>query len=117
MARHSATDLTERRTKPLRSWVTAEEKKRLEAAAEHAGAGLSDYIRQLCLRRQGTGPVVAGSRRNPAAKALADELRAIGINLNQLTRLANQTGEVPRDRELSVTIDLLKVTMRKVITL
>jgi hypothetical protein len=117
MARYSATDTSERRTASLRSWVTAEEKKRLEAAAERAGAGLSEYIRELCLRRAGKAPVVAGTRRNPLAKSLADELRAIGINLNQLARIANQTGEVRHERELGETLGVLKATMAKVIGL
>ena len=39
---------------------------------------------------------MAGTRRNPDAKGLADELRAIGINLNQLARVANSTGDLRR---------------------
>ena len=76
------------------------ERKQLETAAAREGKALSDYVRQLCLRRGGRTPVVAGTRRNPDAKALADELRAIGNNINQLARVANQTGELRREAEL-----------------
>jgi hypothetical protein len=60
---------------------------------------------------------VAGGRHNPTAKALADELRAIGINLNQLARVANQTGELRREGELSMTIDRIKAAVARVIAL
>jgi hypothetical protein len=117
MARYRTTDTAERRTASLRAWVTPAEHKRLADAAERDGAGLSEYVRELCLRRRGGVPVVAGTRRNPAAKALADELRAIGINLNQLARVANQTGELKREGELEQTLAVLKAAMARVITL
>jgi hypothetical protein len=117
MARYRTTDTAERRTASLRSWVTPAEHRRVREAASRAGAPLSDYVRELCLHRGGRPHAVAGTQRNPAAKALADELRAIGINLNQLARVANQTGELRREGELSLTIDQLKAAMRKVITL
>ena len=117
MARPSATDASERRTAALRSWVTPEEKNRLEAAAAREGRPLSEYVRQLCLRRGGRAPVVAGVRRNPAAKALADELRAIGNNINQLARVANRTGELRRAAELTMIIDRLVATLERVIRL
>ena len=117
MARYRADVAAERRTASLRSWVTQEEKRRLEAEAREAGNGLSDYVRQLCLRRAGQTPTVAGVRRNPDAKRLADELRAIGNNLNQLAHVANAVGDVRHEGALETTIDLLKVTMSRVIAL
>ena len=117
MARYRATDAAERRTAGLTIQFTPTERKHLGEAAERSGAPIGEYVRQLCLRRGAQPRVVAGTQRNPAAKALADELRAIGINLNQLTRVANQTGELRRVGELSRLIDELKTTMRKVITL
>ena len=117
MARRRATDSSERLTKPLRSWVSPMDYERLSVEAAREGKPLSDYVRELCLRRRRAGPVVAGARRNPAAKALADELRAIGINLNQLARVANQTGELRREGELSMTIDRIKAAVARVIAL
>lgn len=117
MARYRATDTVERRTASLRSWVTPAERQRVHEEAKQAGTPVSDYVRELCLRRGGRPPTVAGTHRNPAAKVLADEVRAIGVNLNQLTRIANQTGELRREAELSMTIDLVKAAMARVIAL
>jgi hypothetical protein len=118
MARYRATDDTgERRTAGLTVHLTPTERKQLGDAARQEGAPIGDYVRQLCLRRGGQPQTVAGVRRNPDAKVLADELRAIGINLNQLSRVANQVGDLRREEELSATIDLLKVTMSRVIAL
>jgi hypothetical protein len=117
MARYRATVTTERQTEPLRSWVTPAQGQQLETAAKEAGVGLSEYVRRLCLRRPSGAPVVAGTTRNPTAKLLADELRAIGINLNQLARVANQTGEIRREEDLDRTLHELKATMARVISL
>jgi hypothetical protein len=117
MARYRATDASERRTAKVTVQLAPTERQRLETAAAREGKALSDYVRQLCLRRGGRTPVVAGTRRNPEAKALADELRAIGNNINQLARVANQTGELRREGELSMTIDRLVVAMDRVIRL
>lgn len=117
MARYRADNAAERRTVSLRSWVTPEEKQRLEAEARAAGNGLSEYVRYLCTRRAGQAPTVAGTRRNPDAKRLADELRAIGINLNQIAHIANSVGDVRHEDVLEATIDQLKVTMSRVIAL
>lgn len=117
MARYQATYLGERRTQSLRAWVTPTERQALEEEAKAEGAGLSEYVRQLCVRRLGGPTVVAGTRRNPDAKALAEQLHAIGNNLNQLTRVANQTGELRREAELDGTIDVLKAALSRVIAL
>jgi hypothetical protein len=117
MARYSAAFDGERRTEKVTVQLAPSERQRLEAAAEKAGAGLSEYVRQLCLRRRAGVPVVAGTTRNPAAKLLADELRAIGNNLNQLTRVANQTGAINHAEALDETLTTLKAAMSRVITL
>lgn len=117
MARYRATDASERRTAKVTVQLAPTERQWLEAAAAREGKALSDYVRQLCLRRGGRPPAVAGTRRNPDAKALADELRAIGNNINQLARVANQTGEIRREAELAFVIDRLVATIDRVIRL
>jgi Bacterial mobilisation protein (MobC) len=118
MARYSATDDTgERRTAGLTVQFTPTERQELGVAARHEGAAVGEYVRQLCLRRGGQAPTVAGVRRNPDAKRLADELRAIGNNLNQQTHLANAVGDVRRVDMLEATIDQLKVAISHVIAL
>ena len=117
MARYRATDTSERRTAKVTVQLAPTERQRLETGASREGKALSDYVRQLCLRRGGQAPVVAGTRRNPEAKLLADELRAIGNNINQLARIANQTGELRREAELTMVIDRLAMTIDRVIRL
>ena len=117
MARYRDTDASERRTAKVTVQLAPTERERLETAAAREGKVLSEYVRQLCLRRGGRAPVVAGTRRNPDAKQLADELRAIGNNINQLARVANQTGELRREAELGMVIDRLVATMDRVIRL
>ena len=118
MARYrAAADTGERRTAGLTVQFTPAERQQLDVAARQEGAAVGEYVRQLCLRRGGQAQTVAGARRNPDAKRLADELRAIGINLNQQTRIANQVGDVRREEDLEATIDLLKVAISRVIAL
>ena len=68
MARYERSYVGERRTAPLRLQLTPSERAELEAAAARQGAPtLSTYARELLFRRP--GGVVAGTRRNPEAKA------------------------------------------------
>jgi hypothetical protein len=61
---------------------------------------------------------VAGTRRNPDAAALARELRAIGINLNQIARFQNSTGEREKNPgELDELESLIKQAFRRIIEL
>lgn len=115
MARYEQSYHGERRTAGLRVQLTPAERRDLEAAAAASGARLSDYVRELSLRKG--PPVVAATRRNPEAKALLNALQAIGNNLNQLARHANATGTMVEQRDLEHTITMLKAAMARVIGL
>lgn len=118
MARYRAIEDTgERRTAGLTVQLTPTERQQLHDAARQQGACLGEYVRQLCFRRAGQAQVVAGTQRNPDAKRLADELRAIGINLNQLAHVANSVGDIRHEQALESTIELLVTTMSRVIAL
>lgn len=56
--------------------------------AAQSGLTASDYTRQMLL----SGAVVM--REAAADFALTDQLRRIGVNLNQVARVANATGEI-----------------------
>ncbi len=117
MARYDDAYAGERRTAHVGVQLTPSERRDLQEAAEREGARLSEYVRGLCLRRSPVAGVVAGTRRNPEAKALMHELAAIGNNLNQLTRHANTSGSLPAAHELRATIELLKAAMGRVLAL
>jgi len=107
----------ERRSTSVNFQLTPTERALIEKAAEDAGARLSEYVRELCLRRSTAAAVVAGARRNPEARELMRELTAIGNNLNQLARVANTVQAVPQLDELHLTTGLLKAALARVITL
>ncbi len=117
MARHRKTYTGERRTVHLGVQLTPSERAELELAATEAGASLSQYVRELCLRRAAEAATVGGARRNPEAKRLMHELSAIGNNLNQLARVANTKHQAPQEVELRATIEVLKAAMARVLSL
>jgi hypothetical protein len=117
MARYVKSDTSERRTASLRLQLTPSERAELETGAAEAGTQLSQYVRELCLRRSGSGPVVARAKRNPEARALMHELTAIGNNLNQLARVANSVKAMPQLHELRLTTGFLKTALARVIEL
>jgi hypothetical protein len=83
-------ELDDRRSETLAIRLTSAERIRVEQAAFAAGLSASEYARSLVL----AGRVVV--RQNRALDHAAfDELRRIGVNLNQLTRLAHQRGQFP----------------------
>lgn len=115
MARYERSYTGERRTVNMTVQLTPSERTALEEAARGQGATISSYARELLFRH---AAAAAGTRRNPEAKALADELRAIGININQLARHANTTGEIAdRADELYEALTALKAATARVIAL
>jgi uncharacterized protein (DUF1778 family) len=117
MARYAKSDISERRTASLCLQLTPSERAELEAGADAAGTSLSQYVRDLCLRRAGAGTVVAQTRRNPEARTLAYELKAIGNNLNQLAVVANSTKAMPALMDLRLVSGFLKTALLRVIEL
>jgi len=115
VARYDQSYAGERRSAGLRVQLTPTERQQLQAEAAESGARLSEYVRELCLHR--TQPVVAGTRRNPEAKALLFELQALGNNLNQLARHANTAGMLVELENLEDVINLLKAAITRVIGL
>lgn len=118
MARRKRTDTTALRSAGLRVMLTPAERGKLTNAARREGApNLSAYARQLLFRRQAAAEVVAETRRNPEAKALAGELRAIGNNLNQVAFQLNATGTLRDWGELREVIDQHKAAVARVLAL
>jgi mobilization protein NikA len=117
MARHKQSYSGERLTTGLRVQLTPSQRQELAASAAASGATLSDFAREQMFRKGGQPVTTAGARRNPEAKALLDELRRIGNNLNQLAHRANADQMIAEQRELHETITLLKAAMGRVVAL
>lgn len=76
-----------RRVPPTR--ITEEEYAQIAANAQKAEKSMCAYVRQMCLH----GKITV---KHPRADfELFRELQRIGVNLNQLAKVANQTGIVP----------------------
>jgi uncharacterized protein (DUF1778 family) len=115
MARYDRGYAGEYRTRSIGIKLTPAERADLESAAAAKGASLSEYIRELCLRR--SAHAVAGATRNPEAKALSVELNRIGNNLNQLTRIANTKRTMPHFYELRMLTGMVKTALQRVLDL
>ena len=115
MARYEKNYAGERRVTKLTLQLTPTERAELDSAAALQGASISDYSRELLFRR--SAAVVAGTRRNPEAAALARQLSGLGNLLNQITRHANTIGELPDLNELEEVLDLIKHALSRVIAL
>jgi hypothetical protein len=74
----------------------------LEAAASAAGMTVSAFVRSLSMEGAGVRPFL-GEGDRLVLGLLADGMRAIGGNLNQIARAIN-TGTVPAEEEISGSI-------------
>lgn len=70
--------------------VNDEDRARIRACAQSAGLTVSEYVRRMAVNGQ-----VVVRRDSAYGMSLAFQLRKVGINLNQLTRVANTSGELP----------------------
>lgn len=83
-------DPAEQRTETLGIRLTPAERLQLDQAASAAGLTPSEYARRLALQGR-----VAIRQSRALDPAVFEELRRIGVNLNQLARVANSSGQVP----------------------
>ena len=72
----------------------------IQARAAQANVTMTEYLRQMALK----GKIMVQQSKHDFA--VADQLRRIGVNINQQTRIANATGEFPPElRRLWVTLE------------
>lgn len=83
----------DKREKQLRARCTKAEFSAVASRAKSAGLTLSEYVRDMAL----SGKVEAHENRHDFQTI--NQLRRIGVNLNQLTKIANATGEIPPSLE------------------
>ncbi|MCP4282867.1 MAG: MobC family plasmid mobilization relaxosome protein [Gammaproteobacteria bacterium] len=82
---------TEKRPRVVAYRVTDEEQARLEAKANQLGQSIGEYSRRAALRKR----VVVQQAAPALSIGAIMELNRIGVNLNQLTRVANTNGNMP----------------------
>ena len=109
MARRKKSDDSERFTVKRTMKLTPSQAAELDAGADKRGVSWSDFARELVFRRFAEAGKIAGTRQNPQAAALVRELNALGINLNQLMRHGNTTGELGAQRLSEVEDVLLEI--------
>ena len=79
--------------------LTVAEKARVRREASAGGLSISEYARRRMLGRSVVPRVDADAER---------ELRRIGVNLNQLARVANTSGQVERGADLDALVAELR---------
>lgn len=96
MANSTSKQCTKKRPKLdrlLKVYVTEEEEIELKLKAEITDMSFSSFARAVLMEKQ----VKANPRE---LKRIRYELNKIGVNLNQLARRANETGELPGRKKL-----------------
>lgn len=98
--------LSKARDKTITVRVSAEEFEQFSALSSAFGLKKSDALRRSALAALGRGPVLP-MKNQQEFLMICEELRAIGVNLNQAVRAMN-TGRVPDDEALR--LDLADLT-------
>ena len=88
----------------------------LRTRARANGRSLSAYVRMILLERQ-EGMEPTASRRlplseQPAVRVLAEQMRKVGVNLNQIAYRMNAQ-HIPPPRELSSVLSEIRTYVRK----
>jgi hypothetical protein len=85
-----------RRSQVMATRVSPLEQQDIMSRAAEAQLSSSDFLRRAALRQAVTAPSAKPLPQfRPTYLPLVRELNAVGINLNQLTRVANATGYLP----------------------
>jgi hypothetical protein len=93
---------------------------RLQGRARASGQNLSSYVRMLLLDRPGdeptaesaARPTVSGSSYPSAVAVLVEQVRKVGVNLNQIAHRMNEQ-RTPPPRDLTMLIDDIRGYVRQ----
>ncbi|WP_222718315.1 plasmid mobilization protein, partial [Enterococcus faecium] len=97
----------------MRFRVSDQEYEEIRAAAQRAGAAYGTFITQTvqaAIRQHELGQQPT-EQLCEELRGIARQLNRIGVNLNQLARIANTTGQVPC--ELSAALSYLENVLRR----
>ena len=93
---------SQRKTRTVHVRVTDDERALIEAAATEANMSVSSFFRSLLLEGAGVRPILTSDDRLVMA-ALLEDMRMIGVNLNQVARSLN-AGKAVHPSELDINI-------------
>ena len=95
---------------------------RLHSRAKASGRTLSEYVRARILDGETGEPgkedrqkaAFSSSRTEFALRNLAEQMRRVGVNLNQIAHRMNEQ-RIPPPRELTLVLDEIRTYVRKVL--
>lgn len=91
-----------RKDKVVRTRLSGDEYTAVEKAAQAADMTVSAFLRSLVLEGAGVQPMLSEQDRTVMG-LLADEMRAVGTNLNEVARALNGGGSIrPTDLETNI---------------
>lgn len=105
---------TSRKDKVVRSRLSSEEYAAIEKAAQEAGMTVSAFLRSLLLEGAGVRPLLAEEDRTVVG-FLADQMRAVGTNLNFVARALNSGGAI-RPSDLDANIKEVQIVVAAVLS-
>lgn len=103
-----------RKDKVVRMRLSADELAAIEKAASAANMTMSAFLRSLLLEGAGVQPLLAEEDR-VVMGFLADEMRGVGTNLNQLARAMN-SGRSVQAADLQANVGEVQVVVAAVLT-
>ncbi|WP_426128604.1 plasmid mobilization protein [Pararhizobium sp. PWRC1-1] len=98
----------ERRNKVVHARFSKTEIDRISRAAEDAGITVSGFVRSLTLEGAGVHPFFTDADRAVLSLLLSD-IKAVGVNLNQLARSRNRGDGGRKQEEKDVINDVQRV--------
>jgi hypothetical protein len=112
MARPRKNDKGERRSDFVGFYVTPTERAKLNRRAAATGRTVSEFSREVLLSpAKEPAPAACDPQ---AAQGVRVQIRHAGNNLNQLTHIANQRGDLPSQKLLAAAIEEVVAALRKV---
>jgi len=112
--RFEVRQVASRKDKVVRTRMSGDEYEAIEKAAQAAGMTVSAFLRSLVLEGAGVQPLLA-ERDRKVMGFLADEMRTVGTNLNEVARALN-SGKSLRAADLDASIGEVQIVVAGVLT-
>lgn len=93
------------RDKVVHLRLSSDEFDALHTACQSTNLSVSEVLRRQARSFAGLGPSFEGEARN-LIRGMTEQMRAIGVNINQVARLMN-SGRVPPDEDMQASFGML----------